>query len=161
MKKLIIVAATIVAASACGPAYAAGGSCTVIDGKADRRCTPGSLNPLVTSANLSQTICASPPPTGQKSWIENQRPPVSYTNALKAQQLVDYHEPGTAPQYKEDHLVPLEAGGNPRDPHNLFPQPSDIAAIKDKDERQAHHDICTGRKTIDQAAQWIIAKWTH
>jgi len=29
----------------------------------------------------------------------------------------------TMRDYEEDHLVPLEVGGNPHDPRNLWPEP--------------------------------------
>ena len=62
---------------------------------------------------------------------------------------------------REDHIVPLEAGGHPTDPHNLFPQPDVDAVVKDRDENQAHDDVCSGRKTLVGAQSWIVARWTH
>src|SRR5689334_15986180 len=43
--------------------------------------TPGATNPHVTQANIRTTICVV-------HWTTTIRPPVSYTNALKRQQLV-------------------------------------------------------------------------
>src|SRR5262249_31760531 len=59
----------------------------------------------------------------------------SYTNPLKASQMVEYGDTVSDPTktcmlhsnnvgcYEEDHLISLENGGNPRDPRNLWPEP--------------------------------------
>lgn len=129
-------------------------SCHVFDGRADARCTPGALNPDVTQDTIRTTICVP-------GWTATVRPPAAYTNPLKTAQMRDYGETGPPSSYKEDHIVPLEAGGNPTDPKNLFPQPSGPASIKDRDENQARNDICSGRKTLAVAQEWIISRWTH
>lgn len=135
-------------------APAAAPACAVIAGKADRKCTPGVVNPNVTQANIKTTICTP-------GWTKTVRPPAAYTNLLKTSQLRVYGETGAPADYKEDHLIPLEAGGNPTDPKNLFPQPNTDAAVKDRDENTAHADVCSGRKSLVAAQQWIVAKWTH
>lgn len=129
-------------------------ACHVVDGTADRRCTPGALNPNVTQATIGTTICV-------KGWAATVRPPVAYTNALKLKQMVQYGEVGALSLYKEDHIVPLEAGGNPTDPRNLFPQPNVPAHLKDLDENAAQRDICTGRLTLKQGQDQILAKWSR
>lgn len=128
--------------------------CRVVDGKADRRCTPGALNPDVTQATIHSTICVP-------NWTDTIRPSTAYTNRLKRAQLAQYGETGALSDYKEDHLDPLEAGGNPTDPRNLFPQPTAASVTKNRDEAQAHSDICSGRKTLTDAQQWIVERWTH
>ena len=86
-------------------------------GLPDSHLTPGAVNPAVTQANIQQTIC-------ERGYTKTIRPPVSYTEPLKRRQLREY---GYADQhiwhYEEDHLVPLEVGGAPRDPRNLWPEP--------------------------------------
>ncbi|MEU0822991.1 hypothetical protein, partial [Streptomyces mirabilis] len=83
----------------------------------DSSCTPGSYNPNVTQSNIGSTICVS-------GWTATVRPPTSYTNPLKAQGIIDYGYSDTnMSDYEEDHLVPLELGGAPRDPGNLWPEP--------------------------------------
>jgi hypothetical protein len=42
-----------------------------------------------------------------------------YTNALKLKQMKQYGETGSPSEYKEDHFIPLELGGAPKDPKNL------------------------------------------
>ena len=75
--------------------------------------TPGMINPEVTQANIQQTICVRGTATI--------RPPISYTNTLKRQQLqaVRYTDKNQA-HYEEDHFISLELGGNPRDAKNLW-----------------------------------------
>ena len=68
--------------------------------------TPGVLNADVTQANIRSTIC-------RHGWTDTIRPPVSYTNPLKARQMRKYGETGSLSDYQEDHLISLELGGNP------------------------------------------------
>lgn len=149
------------------------GSCHLIDGKADRRCTPGAINPLVlqdAATHYSHTICAPVVP-GQVSWIHAQRPPLSYTNSIKALQIPEYglgdRPPAQAQMaaVEEDHFFPLEAGGAPRDANNLWPEPwngSVGAHAKDQDENYEHRQICgPARWTVEQAFAYNRDKWSH
>jgi hypothetical protein len=78
--------------------------------------TPGAVNTDVTQANIADTICKS-------GWTATIRPPVSYTNNLKRQQLADPKRKDKMPShYEEDHFISLELGGHPRDPKNLWPE---------------------------------------
>jgi Bacterial SH3 domain len=95
----------------------------------DRTRAPGVTNPDVTQESLSQTICNPSFKTGPPL-----RPPTSYTNPLKVSQMAEYgdtvSDPGKTCKlhsdnvgcYEEDHLISLENGGHPRDPHNLWPE---------------------------------------
>ncbi|MDX6527381.1 MAG: hypothetical protein QOI43_2892, partial [Gaiellales bacterium] len=78
--------------------------------------TPGVLNPDVTQATIRSTVC-------RPGWTRTVRPPVSYTNALKARGLRQYGLRGPPSSFQEDHLISLELGGNPTDPRNLWPEP--------------------------------------
>ena len=78
----------------------------------DPAITPGVLNPKVGQSTIKKTICKS-------GWTATIRPPVSYTNNLKIQQMVLYEETGSPSNYEEDHFIPLELGGAPRNPKNL------------------------------------------
>lgn len=132
-------------------------SCHVVDGRADIRCTPGALNPDVTQATIHSTICVP-------GWTTTIRPPAAFTNLLKTSQMQQYGETGPPSAYEEDHLIPLEAGGSPTDPRNLWPEPLAGPAgahTKDHDENTARRDICAGRSTLAQAQQRLLAKWTH
>ena len=50
------------------------------------------------------------------------RPPVTYTTKLKLKQLRAMGLTGHAAEYEEDHFIPLEVGGHPTDPRNLWPE---------------------------------------
>jgi hypothetical protein len=113
---------------------------------ADRARTPGVLNPDVTQANIRSTICRS-------GWTATIRPPVGYTNALKAKQMRVYGETGSLSDYQEDHLISLELGGNPTDPRNLWPEPYPRAADVDKIENELNSQVCSGQLTLAQAQQ--------
>ena len=114
----------------------------------DPHMTPGALNPAVTQSNIHSTIC-------KPNWTKTIRPPASFTNKLKRQQLAEY---GYGPKtnlrsLEEDHRVPLEAGGNPRDPKNLWTEPwigPHGAHAKDKLESAVKRDICSGKITLEQ-----------
>jgi hypothetical protein len=113
---------------------------------ADPARTPGVVNPNVTQANIRSTVCRS-------GWTATIRPPVSYTNALKAKQMRLYGETGSLSDYQEDHLISLELGGNPTDPRNLWPEPYPRAADVDKIENELNSEVCSGRLTLAQAQQ--------
>lgn len=129
----------------------------MVDGRADVRCTPGVANPQVTQANIATTICKS-------GWTATIRPPVSYTNKLKAQQMLVYGEPAPASLYEEDHELSLELGGDPQDPKNLFPQPyagSNGARTKDAEENSLHRAVCGGGMKLADAQAKLLRDWTH
>jgi hypothetical protein len=108
--------------------------------------TPGVLNPDVTQANIRSTIC-------RHGWTETIRPPTSYTNALKTKQLRQYRDPGSLPDYQEDHLISLELGGSPTDPRNLWPEPYPRASDVDKIENELNGEVCSGQLTLTEAQQ--------
>jgi hypothetical protein len=116
----------------------------------------GVLNPAVTQATIGTTICV-------RGWTATIRPPASYTNALKIQQIAERHLTDTNPKdYEEDHRLPLELGGAPRDPRNLWPEPwagSQGARVKDREENSLHRTVCAGRMTLANAQAQILRDW--
>src|SRR5947209_3037701 len=101
-------AATATATATCSEAYLP---------LPDPACTPGALNPDVTQSTIGSTICVS-------GWTATIRPSTSYTNKLKVQGIADYGYTDTSlSDYEEDHFLPLELGGAPKDPKNLWPEP--------------------------------------
>jgi len=124
-------------------------------GYARRDLTPGIRNPAVTQATIGSTICV-------RGWTATVRPPASYTDGLKRTGIIAYGYADTNPvDFKEDHVIPLEGGGSPTDPSNLFPQPDAQASMKDHDENAMRAAICSGAKTLAQAQADIIAKWVR
>jgi hypothetical protein len=106
--------------------------------------TPGALNPQVTQARIRATIC-------RQGWTRTIRPPQSYTNELKLEQMRVYRRTGTPHDYQEDHLISLELGGHPTDPRNLWPEPYPRAASVDSIENQLNAAVCSGRMTLADA----------
>jgi hypothetical protein len=122
----------------------------------DPRLTPGVTNPLVTQANIAQNICSRDFKTAAF------RPKPAYTNALKRKQLREYGDTVKDPNamcmqhsnnprcYEEDHLIAIEDGGNPFDPRNLWPEPTNKMpgvngagwGTKDLVESFLHDAIC-------------------
>lgn len=118
----------------------------------DPTCTPGATNPAVTPATITTTICRS-------GWTSTVRPPESYTEPLKRQGLARYGEPGPLGAYEEDHLIPLELGGSPSDPANLWPEPGASPNPKDQVESAANRAVCDGRLGLAEAQQAMAADW--
>ncbi len=123
----------------------------------DPSCQPGAYNPAVTQSTINSTICVS-------GWTSTVRPPSSYTGALKVRQIAEYGYSDTATaDYEEDHLVPLELGGAPKDPKNLWPEPRSgtrTAANKDAVENKLKKAVCSGRVALDDARSAIASDWT-
>lgn len=110
---------------------------------------PGAVNPAVTQANISTTICV-------RGWTATVRPPLSYTATLKRRMIRDRHLPGTTTDYELDHYVPLEIGGHPTDPRNLWPQPWPEARLKDKLESALNRAVCGNRMTLSAAQHCLL-----
>jgi hypothetical protein len=109
-----------------------------------RSITPGALNAAVRQATIRRTICVA-------GWTRKVRPSTSYTNALKARQMPLYGLTGPPSLYEEDHLIPLELGGAPRNPKNLWPEPRSQAKRSDPLENKLHRSVCSRKMTLAAA----------
>jgi hypothetical protein len=118
----------------------------------DPACTPGATNPVVTQGTIGRTICTA-------GWTSTVRPPESYTEPLKFRQMAAYGQSGSAGNYEEDHLVPLELGGSPASPQNLWPEPGASPNPKDSVENAANHAVCDGRMALAAAQRAMAADW--
>jgi len=122
--------------------------------------TPGAMNPEITQRTIRDTIC-------NPRWsTKSIRPEASYTNRLKVEQIGEYgYSDSRLRDYEEDHFIPLELGGNPTDPKNLWPEPFDTsiadggAHAKDKVENYLHAEVCSGSLTLEQAQREITEDW--
>ena len=114
----------------------------------DPKITPGALNPKVRQSTIKKTICKS-------GWTKAIQPPVSYTNALKIQQMVLYEETGSPSEYEEDHFIPLELGGAPKNPKNLWPEPLSQSKLSDPLEAQLKRKVCNGAMKLKKARATI------
>ena len=95
-------------------------------------------------STIKKTICKS-------GWTKTIRPPVIYTNALKIQQMILYEETGSPSEYEEDHFIPLELGGAPRNPKNLWPEPHSQSKFSDPFETQLKRKVCKGVMKLKKA----------
>ena len=124
----------------------------------DPRCTPGALNPAVTQATISSTICRS-------GWTTTVRPPESITEPEKFASMDAYGDGGSASSYEYDHDVPLELGGAVNDPRNLWPEPDYSTRSgfylnpKDHLERALNRLVCAHTMPLAEAQRLIAADW--
>jgi hypothetical protein len=127
--------------------------CHSLNGLPDLNCTPGAVNQNVTQANISSTICVS-------GYTSKVRPSTGYTNKLKVEQIKEYGYSDTnIKDYEEDHLIPLEIGGSPTDPRNLWPELGDSPNPKDKVENLCHKLVCSGKVSLSEAQKEIASNW--
>jgi hypothetical protein len=119
--------------------------------------TPGAANPAVTQTNIAVTICVA-------GWTTTVRPSSSYTDDLKQSQLATgyaYRGDTNTSDYQEDHLIPLELGGSPASPLNLWPQPQGTVGATTKDglEDRLHTLVCDGGLSLAAAQHAIATNW--
>lgn len=113
---------------------------------------PGAVNPDVTQANINETICVA-------GWTKTVRPPPSYTNSLKLQQIAEFHLQGGPHDYEEDHLIPLGVGGSPTSPENLWPEPWARAHEKDRLEDLIRQLVCSGQISLAEGQHEFSSNW--
>lgn len=126
----------------------------------DPHLTPGAINPDVSQADIGRTICV-------RGWTATVRPPVSYTEPLKKRQIRAYGYRDRRPwHYEEDHLIPLDLGGAPSDPRNLWPEPhlgphQWGSYAKDRLEVRLVRLVCRHRLSLNKARAMIAHDWTR
>jgi hypothetical protein len=126
----------------------------------DPSCQPGATYSAVTQSTIGSTICVS-------GWTSTVRPPSSYTTALKITQIAQYGYSDTSTaDYEEDHLIPLELGGNPTSVLNLWPEPrydtggtTLTSSSKDSVENKLKKAVCAGTVTLAAARSAIATNW--
>jgi len=117
----------------------------------DPRCTPGSIDPIVTQGNIRSTICKS-------GWTATVRPPESQTEKFKFNVAYPAYGDPHSEKTELDHLVPLELGGS-NDATNLWPETPPTPNPKDKVEDALNRAVCGGRVTLPAAQAAIAADW--
>ncbi|MDQ6838739.1 MAG: hypothetical protein M3137_10515 [Actinomycetota bacterium] len=118
---------------------------------------PGDLlNADVTQDTIGDTICVP-------GYSRTIRPSSSVTNRIKVRQIAAYGYADVTPaSFEEDHVIPLELGGAPAAPANLYPEPLAIAGQDDGLETSLHAKVCAGALTLAVAqAQVLSAKAAH
>jgi hypothetical protein len=118
----------------------------------DPRCTPGSIDPAVTQANLRSTICKS-------GYTRTVRPPESQTERFKFGIAYPAYGDPRPEKTELDHLVSLELGGS-NDATNLWPETPPTPNPKDKVENALNRAVCSGRVTLAAAQNAIASNWT-
>jgi len=119
----------------------------------DPVCTPGAISPKVSQDTLATTICRT-------GYTKSIRPPESITETEKRENAAAYGYTGWLRDAEYDHLVPLELGGDPNDPRNLWIEPGASPNPKDGVESRLHQLVCEGRVALAQAQQAIATDWT-
>lgn len=113
--------------------------------------TNGAINPAVTQATISKTICVV-------GWTSTVRPPYSYTEPIKIAQIKQYGYKDTAVyHYEEDHIIPLELGGSPKSKDNLWPEPHPQSFVSDGMENKLRSRVCLHIITLSIARNDIVA----
>ncbi len=118
----------------------------------DSSCTPGSIDPAVTQANISSTICSS-------GYTATVRPPEGQTEAFKYNEAYPAYSVASGTKTELDHLVPLELGGS-NDATNLWPEVPPSPNPKDGVENDLNHAVCSHQVTLAAAQQAIASDWT-
>jgi hypothetical protein len=120
--------------------------------------TPGAVNPAVTQGTIAETICV-------RGWTRTVRSAVAYTEELKRRQIRAFgYRDRRLGHYVEDHLIPLELGGDPSDPPNLWPEQKVVpdgwgADRKDEVESALNRLVCSGRLPLREAQRAIARDW--
>ena len=123
----------------------------------NNKATPGVANPKVTQRNIKRTICSD-------TWVKSQRPSAKYLDEQKARQLKGGKYGSTDPTiFEEDHRIPIEVGGHPRDPKNLWPESTTVrwnAFVKNKLETYVQTEICAGHMKLADGRAIFQRDWT-
>jgi len=117
----------------------------------DRHCTPGTIDPAVTQADIQATICVS-------GYTEKVRPPESQTGKFKFNEAYPAYHMTAGTESELDHLVPLELGGA-NDAANLWPEVGSVPNPKDSVERALNRAICDDRIPLSRAQRAIARNW--
>ncbi|MDD2878040.1 MAG: hypothetical protein PHT60_13425 [Acidiphilium sp.] len=124
----------------------------------NRVMTPGAVNPAVTAQTIDNTICV-------RGWTRTVRPPAHYTEPLKKAQIRSYGYEDRRPwHYEEDHLIPLDIGGSPTSPLNLWPEPhlgpeQWGSYAKDRLEARMVRLVCRHEISLHRAQSMMAENW--
>jgi len=118
----------------------------------DPRCSAGAVDRRVTQADIHSTIC-------RRGYTRRVRPPESVTRIEKRASMVAYGDRGSSRRYEYDHLIPLELGGAPNDPRNLWPEPGRTPNPKDELEDRLRRQVCEGVLPLASARRQIARDW--
>jgi hypothetical protein len=112
----------------------------------------------VTQATIASTICV-------RGYTATVRPPQDVTAPEKRGSAAAYSYTGSPRAAEYDHLIPLELGGDPNAPANLWVQPNDRAGAtttynsKDPLENRLHELVCSHQMPLATARKMIATNW--
>ena len=114
------------------------------------------LNPDVTQATLSTTVCVA-------GWSPSVRISSSQAARIKAKQVLALYGPDMpTTAFEENHKIPISLGGNPVNEANLVPQSYGgrwNARDSDALELSMHAKLCAGTITLAQAQAAFFGDW--
>ena len=119
----------------------------------DPSCAPGELDPAVTE-NTAHTVCSG-------AWVTDvsrRQPLPSTLDKL----LIEYQLPGNPVTYALAWVIPVEDGGSPTSTNNLYPLPRNGFGgqqTRTAVANQLHHEICSHKITVTQAAETLQGDW--
>lgn len=118
--------------------------------------TPGATDPRITQRNIKETICSP-------LYLAEAQPAATYANRVKIIQIARYGYARADPaMYEEDHFIPVELGGDPDAPSNMWPEPTSPAPgshEKDQVEASLNEQVCSGSMSLTAAQQAILNDW--
>lgn len=118
--------------------------------------TPGVIDPTITQHNIQQTICS-------QGYVQTVTPSSYFSNKMKKAQIREYgYSDNDLSHYQEDHLIPVDIGGAPFDPKNLWPQSRRglwSADKKDRLELKLYKLVCSEAVPLDEARKAIAQDW--
>jgi hypothetical protein len=117
----------------------------------DPDCTPGSIDPAVTQADIGTTICRA-------GYTTTVRPPESQTEHFKFGEAYPAYGLPESTRTELDHLVSLELGGS-NAAANLWPEAPPTPNPKDEVENALHRAVCDGDVTLAAAQRAIAQDW--
>ncbi len=117
----------------------------------DPHCTPGSVDPAITQADIGSTICRS-------GYTAKVRPSTSETTKAKYDVAYPAYGIPSGDHSELDHLVSLELGGS-NDITNLWPEVGSLPNPKDKVENALHRAVCEGKVSLRAAQKAIASDW--
>jgi hypothetical protein len=130
--------------------------CSSQGGLPDPACTPGAIDPRVSQADLSSTVCS-------RGYTASVRPRVNVTDRIKREQMAAYGlQDHQLSDFELDHLISLSLGGSPDDIANLWPQPwtgEANAHMKDAVETFLNREVCRGTIQLGEAQRQIATDW--
>src|SRR5438132_142101 len=120
-------------------------------------------DPAATRAPVSGAVISPAPPLAElctPGYVKKTTAPPSVTDPIKGSQVAHGPYPDKDPShYVEDQLIPVELGGAPTDERNLWPQRTDLAALKNREENHLRTAVCGAHMTLADAQAEIVRNW--